>query len=93
MPTRDELNLIGKNAQLTSKSCDSVGVQIRNSRNTVAFKTPGVVKKPPFWFVEQARLYQPTRQLNHLARLLHTGIAVAVAIPADSFTCESQQNS
>jgi hypothetical protein len=47
MPTRDELNLIGKNAHLTSKSCDSVGVQIRNSRNTVAFKTPGVVKKTP----------------------------------------------
>jgi hypothetical protein len=47
-----------------------VVIQIRDSRNTVAFKRPRVAKKPPLLIVEQALLYELSHQLNHLAQTL-----------------------
>jgi hypothetical protein len=53
--------------ELANKFLQSVVVQIRDSRNTVAFKTPRVLKKTPLLIVEKALLYQLSHQLNHLA--------------------------
>jgi hypothetical protein len=55
----------------------AVVVEIHGRKNTVAFKTPRVAKKPPLLNVEQVFFNQLSHQLNHLARLLYAGIAVA----------------
>jgi hypothetical protein len=40
-----------EDVELANKSLRSIVVQIHRSRNTVAFKTPRVAKKPPFLIV------------------------------------------
>jgi hypothetical protein len=48
MPASAARKLIGENVKLTNKkSRGRIVVQIRNSRNMVAFKTPRVSKKTP----------------------------------------------
>jgi len=48
MPTRDARKLISEPVELVKKFLPCVLVEIRDSKNTVAFKTPMEAKKPPY---------------------------------------------
>ena len=69
--------MIYEEVKLANKFLPTIVVEISNARNTVAFKTPRVLKKPPLLIFREQPLYQLSRQLNHLATSFSAGIAVA----------------
>jgi hypothetical protein len=59
--------MIYEDMNLANKFLPTTDVEIPNSRNTVAFETPMVLKKPPFESSSEQIVHQLSHQPNHLA--------------------------